>query len=112
MIEEHKFGSFVINGKSYLGDIKILDTKVRHWEDREGHELKIKDVRDLLDINPELIIIGTGNSGYLDMPSNLRDLVNSKRIPLFLDKNIKAIERYNQAIMQKKKIAAIFHSTC
>ena len=112
MIEEHKFGSFVINGRQYLGDIKIVDTRVKHWEDREHHELKIKDLKEILEINPELIVIGTGNSGYLEIPSELKDLIRSRRINLIVDKNQNAVIQYNQALIQNKKIGAIFHATC
>lgn len=112
MIEEHKFGSFVINGRQYLGDIKIIDVRVKHWEDREHHELKIKDIKEILEINPELIIIGTGNSGFLEVPSELKDLIRSRRINLIIDKNQDAVIQYNKALIQNKKIGAVFHATC
>ena len=112
MIEEHKFGSFLINGKQYLGDIKIIDTRVKHWEDREKHELKIKDLKEILEINPEIIVVGTGNSGYLEVPSELKDLIRMKRISLIIDKNLNAVSQFNKALLQQKKVCAIFHATC
>jgi len=112
MIEEHKFGSFLINGKQYLGDIKILDTKVKPWDDREKHTVTFNNIRELLDINPEVIVIGTGNSGFLEVPSEIKDLILSKGIYLIIDKNEVAIEKYNDFLLQKKKVAALFHATC
>ena len=81
-------------------------------EDREHHELKIKDIKEILEINPEIIIIGTGNSGYLEVPSELKDLIRMRRINLVIDKNTNAISQYNKALIQQKRIGAIFHATC
>ena len=112
MIDEHKFGSFTIDGKSYLGDIKILGSKVRYWETRKKHKLMFEDVRELLEENPEVIIIGTGNSGYLEVAPEIRDLILARRIHLFIEKNEHAVKRYNESLIQNKKVVGIFHATC
>jgi len=112
MIEEHKFGSFVIDGRSYLGDIKIVKNKVHYWEDRRGHNINYEHMRSLLESNPEIIIIGTGNSGYLKLPPELKDLVLGRSIRLITDINSKAIEKYNDLVAQNKNVAALFHATC
>lgn len=112
MIEEHKFGSFVINGREYLGDIKIIDGKVKPWENRIKHNVNLADIRELLDINPEVLVIGTGNSGLLNVPSEIIDLITAKRIYSIIDLNTKAIKKYNEALLQKNKVVALFHATC
>ncbi len=112
MISEHKFGSFIINDRSYLGDIKIINSKVRYWNDREFHELNLKDIKELLEANPEIIIVGTGNSGLLEISNEARSSILSKRINLVVEKNTDAIKKYNKAISENKKVAAIFHATC
>jgi len=112
MIEEHKFGSFVIDGKSYLGDIKILGSKVRYWNDRDRHLATLKDIKELVESKPEIIVIGTGNSGYLEVNQDVKDLISQNQILLFMDINTEAIQKYNQAIKENKRIAAIFHATC
>ena len=111
MIDGHKFGSFVVNGREYLGDIKIIGSKVRLW-DRKKHEVNIDDVKDILKAEPEVIIVGTGNSGYLQLEKSLRDYLLAKRIKLFIGVNSEAIVKYNEAVSQRKNIGAIFHSTC
>lgn len=112
MINEHKFGFFRINNKPYYGDIKILDKKVKTWDNREHHDLNLNQIKDLLEINPNVIIIGTGNSGLLKMSTEAQAAVLSKRIELFAGKNTDAIQKYNEAISKNKKIAALFHATC
>ncbi len=111
MIDEHKFGSFVIDGKTYLGDIKLIGKKVRYW-DRYSHKLKFEDLKELLEANPEILIIGTGNSGYLEVPSEIKDHLLIGKIKLIISTNVNAIEKYNKALEENKNVVAIFHATC
>ena len=111
MITEHKFGSFVVDGKKYLGDMKILDSLVRFW-DRRKHTVSFEDIKDILDKRPEVFVIGTGNSGYLVVPPEIRDYIYSRRIALFIDTNEKAIQKYNDSLLQNKRTCALFHATC
>jgi len=112
VIQEHKFGSFVIDGKTFLGDIKIIGSRVRYWDDRDRHLATLKDIKELVESKPEIIVIGTGNSGYLEVNQEVKDLLAQNKILLFLDTNTEAIEKYNQAVSENKKVAAIFHATC
>ena len=112
MIDEHKFGSFTIDGKKYLGDIKIVDKKVKYWDDRYRHKIESKDIQDLIEVKPEVIIIGTGNTGYLEIPSEIKNYILAKGIKILIKKNTEAVQDYNKLIKENKKVAAIFHSTC
>jgi len=112
MIQEHKFGSFIIDGKSFLGDIKILDSKVRYWTKREFHTVNVIDIKELIESKPEIIVVGTGNSGLLELSPEAKQLILSNRINLFIDKNMEAIKKYNQFLSENKKVSAIFHATC
>ena len=112
MIQEHKFGSFIIDGKTFLGDIKIMNARVRYWSTRDKHVVFMKDIKDIIEYNPEVLIVGTGNSGYLEIDNNVRNFLVQNKIKLFMDKNTPAIDKYNQLVSENKKVAAIFHDTC
>ena len=111
MIEEYKFGIFKIDGKEYAYDIKIAD-KVRHWPDRDGYDLKIEHVQELIDKKPEILIIGTGANGMLNVPENIKNMLYIHKIKFFIEKNPKAVELFNQYSKEKKRICAIFPATC
>ncbi len=111
MITEHKFGSFVVDGKKHLGDLKIIDGRTRFW-DRKKHSVSFEDVKEILDSRPEVFVIGTGNSGYLIVPPEIKDYIYSRRIQLFIDTNEKAIQKYNNSLLQSKRTCALFHATC
>ena len=112
MIEEHKFGSFLINGRRFYGDLKIIDSQVKYWSAREKHLLAVKDVKDIVDSQPQMIVVGKGNSGYLEISQEVKNLCSQNRIALSTGTNTEAIKKYNQALTENKKVAAIFHATC
>ena len=112
MIEEHKFGSFIVMGKQYLGDIKIVNGRVKYWDDREKHLITMKDVRDLLDANPGVFIVGAGNSGLLKVDNAVKDALLSKRIQLVVKNNDEAVKLFNDAFYQNKRVVGLFHATC
>lgn len=111
-IEEYKFGSFVIDGRKYLDDIKIINGKARCWSARERHILKLVDVKDLIESKPEIILIGTGASGLLQVSAEIKDEIMRKRIALYTDKTDSACKIFNEIIKKGKRVAALFHATC
>lgn len=111
-IEEYKFGSFRIDGKLYLDDIKIINNKVKYWQTRERHELKIEEIKDLLESRPDIIIIGTGASGGLQVSEDIKAVLTTKRITYFIEPTEKACKTFNELSAKGKRIAAIFHATC
>ena len=107
MINEYKYGFFKIDGKDFYDDIKIIDRKVKFWECRT-REITLKEVKDLIDSQPQLIIIGLGAGGLITVANEVRDLLRMKKIPFVAEKNKKACELYNQALEEGKKVAALF----
>ena len=60
-IEKYSFGSITINGKEYTKDVIIFPDKVLSpWWREEGHSLSLKDLKDVIESAPNLLIIGTG----------------------------------------------------
>ena len=112
MIEEFKFGFFRINRKEYYDDIKIVDKRVKQWGDRERHTLKLSNLKDILESNPELLVVGIGATGLLEVPKDVHQALQMKKIKLVVEKTQKACEVFNNALTEKKKVAAILHGTC
>lgn len=111
-IEEYKFGSFIIDGKQYLDDVKIINGKVRYWHDREEHLLKLENIKDLIDSKPEVIVIGTGASGSLKVPEDVKTELTRKRIVYLIEPTEQACKSFNSMVAKGRKVAAILHSTC
>jgi hypothetical protein len=67
-IQALRFGRIVIDGVVYNRDVIIFPDRVRsNWRRRDGHNLAIKDLVEVLEGNPEVIILGRGVSGGLSL---------------------------------------------
>lgn len=117
MIKEYKFGSIVINNKVYNYDIEARwNNEVLRWFRKESHIINIEDVKRAVEQKPDVIIIGTGESGIAKVMENAKSEIKSKGIELFIDITGKAIEIFNNLTESEKqgqkKIIGLFHLTC
>ena len=114
MIEEYKIGRFVVEGEEFLGDLKMKLGKPHYWQTRERRKLRIEDIKDLVEEQPDVFIIGTGAGGMLQVGEEITNYIynNSGKVFVIQEKNTEAIESYNKAEKQKKKVCAIFPSGC
>ncbi len=113
LIESYNFGKIVINGKEYHSDIiiykNIIDDK---WWRKEGHNLCIDDIKEIINKKPDVLIIGTGNFGLMKVPKELIEKIKSFGIEqIIVKKTGEACKEYNK-LYKNKNIVAAFHLTC
>ena len=109
-INDYKFGKITILNKTYSDDIILLNRKVEQkWWRKEGHSLSIEDLNKVIDFKPDLLIIGTGDSGLMKVPLELYESLNCEVVSL---PTSEAVKKYNSEIKENKKIAGAFHLTC
>lgn len=109
-IEDYSFGKIVIDGKKYTDDVILLGAKVKPgWWRKSGHRVTKRDLKDVITYDPDLLIIGTGSSGRMSVPSGL-----SSKLNFDLQSHItkKACKKYNQLLSGDRKVAGAFHLTC
>ncbi len=109
-ITDYKFGKIKIDGQNYSNDIILLGTEVRSdWWRERGHLLSKKDLKDVTDYNPDILMVGTGRYGRMTVPKTL-----SRKLDMEVKsyKTAQAIEKYNNLLTTDKKVAAGFHLTC
>jgi len=113
MIEDYSFGSIKIDGQKFEDDIFIdLDGKVSSWWREESHLFQKKDIESFLEQKPEIVIFGTGKSGIAKVSEDSKDFLESLGIEIIVQPTEQAIESYNQAQKQDKKVVAFLHLTC
>ena len=111
-IGSYNFGSIVIEGKTYSQDVIVTKNRVLdNWRRDEGHNLCMEDLRMVLAEKPELLVIGTGVSGLMQVPLELRNRLKSQDIELIAEKTDKACKTYNR-LHGSKNIIGCFHLTC
>jgi len=111
VIDSYSFGSITINGIKHE-DIKIIGEKVIDWQYIKHHTVTIQDITELIDSNPEVIVIGIGVSGLVKVEDGVIKLAEQKNIRLIIKNSAEACKEYNGLVKENKKVAAIIHSTC
>ena len=112
MIESYTFGRMEIKGQAYTSDLILFPNKINDsWWRETGHKLSLKDIEDVLQEIPEVIVIGTGFYGILEVEEEVKEKAQSKGITLIIEKTENAVQSYNEIASQKKTIGA-FHLTC
>ena len=112
MIESYDFGQITINGRRYSRDVIIFSDHVKDgWWRKEGHRLSLEDLKEVFEADPEVLVIGTGYSGLMKVPQDVKDYVNSKKIELVVENTRQACQTYNR-LCQSRKVIAAFHLTC
>ena len=112
MIESYNFGKIIINSKEFHSDIIIYKNSIDDkWWRRESHNLRIEDIKKILENKPETLIIGTGYYGLMKVPLELIKYLESNNIEVIIKKTKDACDEYN-TLYQKKNVVAAFHLTC
>jgi len=112
-IDSTRFGSITIDGKIYDrvdnyiifwdGEIIGVHTAGRHLFGRP-------ELEKILEKNPEMIIVGTGDSSLLRVSEEVRSLCQQKGIELVEMISREAIIKFNKNL--DKRVVAFVHVTC
>jgi hypothetical protein len=102
-----------VDSKRYCKDLKILGGEVNgHWWRKEGHRVDVEDLRDLLSGEPDIIVIGTGYAGLMEVSERLRRVLTDRNIELIEEVTPEAVKVFNKIQSRARKIAGAFHLTC
>ena len=120
MINEYYFGSITIDGKTYNYDVEVRWTgEVLKWWRGESHIIDFEDLKRAMEEKPEIIVIGTGESGLAEVTAEAQKEINLKGIKLIIDKTEEAIKTFNilseeseKEEGKQKRVIGLFHLTC
>lgn len=112
-IESYSFGSMQISGQTYAADLILFPDRVEaNWWRKEGHSLSLEDLKEVLSYLPEVLIIGTGASGLMQVPSSLIQTLEKRRIEVVVSNTGEAWNRFNAEIRKGRRAVGAFHLTC
>lgn len=114
MIEAYSFGQMTVNGKQYTKDLIILpDGGILHpWWRKSGHTLTLDDLGPVIDASPDILIVGMGMSGMMNLHPPLFAELTKRNINLIAKPTTQAVKEYNSLLEQNLGVAACFHLTC
>ncbi|MDJ0766540.1 MAG: MTH938/NDUFAF3 family protein [Myxococcota bacterium] len=111
-IEAYEFGRIQINGKTYTKDLIVhQEGIIENWWRKEGHSLYPEDLVSVIDLNPDILIIGVGAMGMLKIPAKTTNWVLEKGIELIEIPTKEASEKYNE-LSKTTSVVAGLHLTC
>jgi len=111
-IESYSFGKITIDGKSYSADLIVLPGGVHpDWWRKEGHRLQREDLREIVEAEPTVLVVGTGNVGLMRVPQDALDYLAEHGIRTVMERTAVACERYNE-LATTEQAAAALHLTC
>ena len=113
MIDKFSFGTITVAGRPYTNDIKIIHgSVVPDWWRGNGHSVDVSDVHDILQDNPDVIVIGKGDPGYMRVADSLKGYADENDIELIEENTPVAIRTFNRLLKEGRKVDAGFHVGC
>lgn len=110
-IESYSFGRMVIEGRTYAADLIIIEGEILpNWWRREGHSLCPEDLKLVIERKPEILVIGTGAYGAMDVPHETEKFLEEKGIEVIWKPTGEAVDIFNSIAGRNK--AGAFHLTC
>jgi len=112
-VEAYSFGEMIIDGRRYTSDVIIRpDGVLDNWWRREGHKLHMEDLEKALEVEPEVLVIGTGYSGLMKVPRELLEELKERGIEVVVEETRRAWRTYNELASSGRKVVGAFHLTC
>jgi hypothetical protein len=112
-IESYEFGRMVIDGRTYTQDLIILPERiVDGWWRQEGHVLHAADLEEVLKAGPDLLIVGQGANGRMQVAADAKEALREGGIDFSAMPTPQAVQRFNGAAPEDQAVAAAFHLTC
>ncbi len=120
MIEEYSFGFIKINGEDFHNDVEVRWTnEVLPLVFQERHVIGIAEVKRAIAQKPNIIVIGTGESGLAEITPEAQGEIEKNGIKLIIDKTEDAVKTFNvlkedseEEEGKQERVIGLFHLTC
>jgi hypothetical protein len=112
LIDFYSFGQIIVDGKRYTNDIIIFPNRIRdNWWRKEGHRIEIEDLKEVIQEEPEILVVGTGYFGFVKVSAEVKEYVKGKGIELTIQSTKDACNTFN-SFKSGKKVVAALHLAC
>ena len=111
-IDRYDFGHIVIDGKSYHRDLLIWPGQIRSdWWRAEAHLLQVADVAEAMAAQPQVLVVGQGQPGRMEVDRALAAYLRDLGIELIALPTLEACQVINR-MAASRRLAAALHLTC
>ena len=111
-IDRYEFGLIVIEGQTFKNDVLIWPGLVKgDWWRQEAHLLQLDDVAEALAANPQVLVVGQGEPGKMQVDPALAAYLQERGMELIVHPTREACRVIND-LSGKRRLAAALHLTC
>jgi len=111
-IQSYSFGEIIIDGRRYSSDVIVYPDRVdSQWWREEGHLLSPADIWEVLQTPPEVLVIGQGSAGRMDVPVETRRQLQDAGTEVIAEPTEQACRTYNR-LRGRRRVVAALHLTC
>jgi hypothetical protein len=111
-IESYHFGRIVVDGQIHTRDVIILPNGILGgWWRQEGHTLHPGDLAAVFDARPDVLVVGEGAYGRLQVAPEAEQALQAAGIQLVTQRTKDACQTYNE-LCTRQPVAAALHLTC
>jgi len=112
-IDDYRFGRITVDAKVYSSDVLIWPEGVdASWWRKEGHRLSREDLAELLEKDPDVLIIGQGAHGLMRVPRETMDFLCERCGEVYAANTQEACDMFNEMSAGDRRVAAALHLTC
>ena len=117
-IDQVAWGKIKVAGEEYHQILVVGDQVIEREEERlrrffdTTHKIGDWEVELLFSGKPEVIVIGNGFDGILEVNENIKNKIEKLGIELRVLKTPQAVEEFNRLSEAGKKVNVLIHTTC
>ena len=109
-IDDYSYGRLRIRDAVYEDDLVVYPERVQpRWSHREDERVSPVDIRDVLDYQPDLLIIGQGDSQVMELTPDTRQVLAQLGIEWVARSTGEAVELFNEYQAPGRRTVGIFH---
>jgi len=113
LVDEYDFGEIVIGGQRYTRDVIVAPGYIKpNWWRKEGHRLQLDDVWDVLDLDVDVVVIGTGYYGRMEVDEDVVKEFEKRGRRIVVAESREAVNIYNEEVKRGRKVMLLIHLTC
>lgn len=112
-IDSYSFGVMKISGIEYRSDLIVFPDRIKsNWWRKQGHSLAVEDLNEIFDFKPEVLVVGRGAYGAMEIPASTKQALQKQGIELIAEDTDQAWQVFNEQIEKGKNAVGAFHLTC
>jgi hypothetical protein len=109
----YSFGHLEVASQVHTSDLIITpDRVISPWWRSEGHSLSACDLRYIFDLQPEVIVLGTGYYGRMKVPCETRRELEERGMQVIATETGNAVDQFNRLQRDAARVVAALHLTC